>query len=79
MRNKEKYSKKILEIVCDGSSVAIVNGKPRNCKKTGCHDCDFYAASNIHACNERFMEGATVGMLTHTQCYITKLIKSEEK
>lgn len=58
MRNKEKYSKKILEIVCDGSSVAIVNGKPRNCKKTGCHDCDFYADSDIHACNERFVEWA---------------------
>lgn len=41
MLNREKYAKEIFEIACEGSRVAVVDGKPRKCKGLSCHDCDF--------------------------------------
>lgn len=42
MLNKEKYAKEILDIVCSGEGVAIVDRKPRICNKTPCSMCDFH-------------------------------------
>lgn len=49
MLNKEKYAKEILDIVCDGDGVAIVNGKPTHCNRITCDMCDFYHSCH---CNE---------------------------
>lgn len=43
MKNKEFYRDKIFEIACEHSKVAVVNGKPANCRSlNGCTSCDFY-------------------------------------
>lgn len=39
MLNKEKFVKEIVEIACNGSSMAIVGGKPENCQITLCGRC----------------------------------------
>lgn len=41
MLNKEKYAKEILDVVCNGDTVAIVNGKPVHCDDTKCYICDY--------------------------------------
>lgn len=41
MLNKEKYAKEILDVVCNGDTVAIVNGKPVHCNDTKCYICDY--------------------------------------
>ena len=44
MLNKEKYAKKILDIVCqDGTIPAVVNNVPIKCTDAlDCYDCKFY-------------------------------------
>lgn len=43
MKNKEKYSKEIVDIVCNGDSIAVVRstGKPGQCCETSCRECLF--------------------------------------
>ena len=41
MTNREKYAKEILDIVCEGSDVAVKNGVPCKCNKITCRECDF--------------------------------------
>lgn len=43
MKNKEKFEKEIIEIACDGDSVAIASnsGKLVRCKNIECHECLF--------------------------------------
>ena len=41
MTNREKYAKEILNIVCEGSDVAVKNGVPCKCNKITCRECDF--------------------------------------
>lgn len=43
MKNKEKFAKEIVEIVFDGSDIAVdkATGKPVHCENIGCHDCMF--------------------------------------
>lgn len=41
MLNREKFAKEILDIVCDGENVAVVDGKPRVCVGTPCGNCSF--------------------------------------
>lgn len=41
MLNREKYAKEIIEIACSGGSIAVVNGKLENCRKTQCNECNF--------------------------------------
>ena len=41
MTNREKYAKEILDIVCEGSDVAVKNGGPCKCNKITCRECDF--------------------------------------
>lgn len=58
MKNKEKYAKKITEIVCDGSSVAVdkATGNPVSCNNTiGCADC---ALRNKGGCSIALKEWA---------------------
>ena len=43
MLNKEKYTKEILEIACNGSPLAVTNNKPVSCKAIHCADCLFGA------------------------------------
>ena len=40
MLNREKFAKEILDIVCDGENVAVVDGEPRVCEETPCGNCD---------------------------------------
>lgn len=53
MLNREKYAKEILDIVCDGDSVAIVNGKPVHCIDTTCYICEYNCS-----CDEEFKKWA---------------------
>nr|DAF29515.1 MAG TPA: hypothetical protein [Caudoviricetes sp.] len=39
MKNREKYAKKILDIVCTGHIVAVKNGVPCMCKAISCREC----------------------------------------
>lgn len=43
MKNKEKYAKKIIEIACDGDSIAIASnsGKLVRCRNIKCCECLF--------------------------------------
>lgn len=56
MKNKEKFAKEIVEIVCDGSDVAVdkANGKPVHCENIGCLDCMF----NEKTCSTALKEWA---------------------
>ena len=46
MLNKEKYAKEILNIACEGHSIAMIDGKLRQCSGASCSKCDFN--SNIN-------------------------------
>lgn len=41
MLNREKYAKEIIDIACEGGNIAIVDGKPENCRKIKCKGCVF--------------------------------------
>lgn len=53
MLNREKFAKEILEIVCDGEDVAVVDGKPRRCTGTPCDTCVLHGN-----CTKRFKHWA---------------------
>ena len=42
MKNKEKFSKEIIEIAATGSSIAMCNGVLRECRGLPCSQCEFY-------------------------------------
>lgn len=56
MKNKEKYAKEILEIACNGDSIAIIreSGRIAPCYGTLCAECLF----NGYKCKERVREWA---------------------
>ena len=39
MLNREKFAKEILDIVCNGNEIAVVDGKPRECSGVKCNTC----------------------------------------
>ncbi len=39
MLNREKYAKEILDIVCNGDKIAVVDRKPRRCSGVKCNTC----------------------------------------
>ena len=39
MLNREKFAKEIVDIACNGSFMAIVDGKPQICQNTLCRRC----------------------------------------
>lgn len=41
MLNKEKYAKEIIDITCNGYSIAKQNGHLQPCRNTTCSKCDF--------------------------------------
>lgn len=41
MKNKEKYEKEILEIACNGDSIAVKNNKVACCRCLDCSECLF--------------------------------------
>lgn len=53
MLNREKFAKEILDIVCDGEDVAVVDGKPRSCAVTPCDTCVLHGS-----CTKRFKHWA---------------------
>lgn len=55
MLNREKYAEEILNIACEGHSIAIIDGKPRQCSGASCSKCDFN--SNIN-CRKNINEWA---------------------
>lgn len=42
MKNKEKFTKEIIEIAATGSSIAMCNGVLRECRGLPCSQCEFY-------------------------------------
>ena len=55
MLNREKYEKEILNIACEGHSIAMIDGKLRRCSGASCDKCDFN--SNIN-CRKNVNEWA---------------------
>lgn len=55
MLNREKYAKEILNIACEGHSIAMIDGKLRQCSGASCSKCDFN--SNIN-CRKNINEWA---------------------
>lgn len=54
MLNKEKYAREILEIVCNGEEIAVVNGEPQICDdEVICDNCSLYGD-----CYAKFAEWA---------------------
>lgn len=53
MLNREKFATEILDIVCDGEDVAVVDGKPRRCTGTPCDTCELRGN-----CTKRFKHWA---------------------
>lgn len=51
MKNKEKYAKEIIEIVCDGRILGVnkVTGKPTVCGNISCEECLRYDGRNTCA------------------------------
>lgn len=39
MLNREKFATEILDIVCNGNKIAVVDGKPRECSGVKCNTC----------------------------------------
>lgn len=62
MLNREKYAKEILNIACEGHSIAMIDGKLRQCSGASCSKCDFN--SNIN-CRKILTNGRTVNMSNH--------------
>lgn len=55
MTNKEKYTKEILDIICNGNFIAIVKNKPYICDEDiNCSECDLN--NDYHDCQQRFAE-----------------------
>lgn len=52
MKNEEKYSKEIVDIACNGDSIAVVRstGKLRPCCETSCKECLFN--TGMSSCKE---------------------------
>lgn len=49
MKNKEKYMTEIVDIACNGNSIAVkADGKPCICQKTSCIECIFYDRTNLY-------------------------------
>ena len=69
MKNKEKFAKEIVEIVFDGSDIAVdkATGKPVHCENIGCPDCMF----NEKICSTALKEWAESE-------YIEKLVISKK-
>lgn len=59
MKNKEKFSKEIVEIACDGNRIAVdrQTGEFRSCYETPCIECLFHS-SDKEQCKERTREWA---------------------
>ena len=56
MTNKEKYAKEILDIVCDGSNVAIVRNAPCYCNSCDCQTCELQHTPMSSNCDVNFVE-----------------------
>lgn len=54
MTNKEKYAQEILDIVCDGSNVAIIDNIPQHCNNYNCDICQLHAPHSN--CDVNFAE-----------------------
>lgn len=59
MKNKEKFSKEIVELACDGNRIAVIRqtGEFRSCYKTPCIECLFHSYDK-EQCKERTREWA---------------------
>lgn len=59
MKNKEKFSKEIVELACGGNRIAVVRqtGEFRSCYETPCIECLFHS-SDREQCKERTREWA---------------------
>ena len=57
MKNKEKYAKEIVELACDGNSIAVDKrtGKAGSCDRIPCSICLLY---DKHNCNKKRREWA---------------------
>ena len=62
MTNREKYAKKILDIVCAGKRIAVKNGVPCDCSATDCGECDLGQGDShcsgelVEWCNSKYIE-----------------------
>lgn len=50
MKNFEYWEKEIKKLAAKRCDIAIVNGKPCDCSKSSCRDCDFYKSGDECGC-----------------------------
>lgn len=50
MKNFEYFEKEIKELAAKGCEIAVSKGKPCDCGKCACHDCDFYIGGDEYGC-----------------------------
>lgn len=50
MKNFEYWEKEIKELAAKGCEIAVCKGKPCDCGKCACHDCDFYIGGDEYGC-----------------------------
>lgn len=48
MKNREYYKKQLLDIACSGSSVALIDGVPEECRPIKCIKCECNDKEGCH-------------------------------
>lgn len=65
MLNKEKYAKEILNIACEGHSIAMIDGKLRQCSGASCSKCDFNSNINCRKNVNEWANSEYINRLNH--------------
>lgn len=63
MTNREKYAKKILDIVCEGHDLAVKDRIPCKCTEIKCNQCDLNVPGR---CREKFAEWCNSEYVEHS-------------
>lgn len=76
MLNKEKFSRQIVEVACNGETIALRNGRVTSCEKIACEDCDWrngYCEKNKKEwANSEYIEKPTLTSDERKFCELVK-------
>lgn len=66
MTNREKFAEQILDIACNGGSIAVnkVTSEPMRCYGTACKKC-LFGSNASEFCRDLRKNGRIVNMLNH--------------
>lgn len=67
MTNREKFAEQILDIACNGGSIAVnkVTSEPMRCQGTACKECLFNFNGDEFCIDKRKKNGRIANMLNH--------------